>query len=82
MFTYAVFILKAEATCRKDGGHGRKRPRSEPIGVKRDCLGKQSLFIVRTIRNTQIHPVGRELSSCLIENTLYLRYRAHPVNAV
>jgi hypothetical protein len=23
------------------------------------CLGKQSLFIVRTIHNTQIHSVGR-----------------------
>jgi hypothetical protein len=45
-------------------------------------LGKQSLFIVRTIWNTQIHSVGRKLSSYLTGNTLRLRYKAQPVNAV
>jgi hypothetical protein len=43
------------------------------------CLGKQSLFIVRTERNTQIHSVG---SPYLTGHTLHLRYRAQPVNAV
>jgi hypothetical protein len=27
------------------------------------CMGKQSLFIVRTIRNTQVHSVGRIYSN-------------------
>jgi hypothetical protein len=45
-------------------------------------FGKQSLFIVRTIRNTQIHSVGRKLSPSLTGNTLRLRYEAQPVNVV
>jgi hypothetical protein len=45
-------------------------------------LREQSLFIVRTIRNTQIRSVGRKLSPCLTGDTLHLRYKAQPVNAV
>jgi hypothetical protein len=45
-------------------------------------LGKQSLFIVRTIQNTQIHCVGRMQSLYLTGNTLRLHYKAEPVNAV
>jgi hypothetical protein len=41
--------------------------------------GKQSLFAVRTVRNTQIHCVG---SLYLTGNTSSLHYRAQPVNAV
>jgi hypothetical protein len=42
-------------------------------------MGKQTLFAVRTIRNTQIHCVG---SPYLTGNTSRLRYRVQPVNAV
>jgi hypothetical protein len=42
-------------------------------------LWKQSLFIVRTIRNTQIHCAS---SPYLTGNTLRLRYGAQSVNAV
>jgi hypothetical protein len=42
-------------------------------------MEKHPLFIVRTIRNTQIHCVG---SSYLTGNTLSLRYRAQQVNAI
>jgi hypothetical protein len=45
------------------------------------CSGKQSLFIVRATRNTQIHSVGRKLSPYLTGNTLRVRYKAQPVNA-
>jgi hypothetical protein len=46
------------------------------------CLGKPSLFMVRTIWNTQIHFVGRMYSLYLTGNTLRLHYIAQPVNAV
>jgi hypothetical protein len=39
----------------------------------------ETVIAVRTVRNTQIHCVG---SPYLTENTLRLRYRAQPVNAV
>jgi hypothetical protein len=35
------------------------------------CLGKQSLFIVRTIRNTQIHSVGRMQSFSMVNKMVY-----------
>jgi hypothetical protein len=34
------------------------------------CLGKQSLFIVRTIRNTQIHCVGRMQSFSMLKQVV------------
>jgi hypothetical protein len=34
------------------------------------CLGKQSLFIVRTIRNTQIHCVGRMQSVLMLKHVV------------
>jgi hypothetical protein len=34
-------------------------------------LGKQSLFIVRTIRNTQIHCVGRMQSFSVLKQVVY-----------
>jgi hypothetical protein len=37
---------------------------------------------VRTIRNTQIHSVGRKLSPCLTGNTLRLRYKDQSGKAV
>jgi hypothetical protein len=42
-------------------------------------FGETPLFIVRTVRNTQIHSVG---SQYLTGNTLILRYRTQPINAV
>jgi hypothetical protein len=45
-------------------------------------LGKESLFVVRTIRNTMIHCVGRMKSLYITVNTLDLRYKPQPVNAV
>jgi hypothetical protein len=42
------------------------------------CFGKQSLFIVETIGNTQIHYMGNQY---LAENTLHLCYRAQAINA-
>jgi hypothetical protein len=42
-------------------------------------MGKQSLFVVRTVRNTQMHCVG---SPYLTGNTSRFRYRVQPVNAV
>jgi hypothetical protein len=34
-------------------------------------LGKQSLFIVRTIRNTQIHCAGRMQSSSVLKQVVH-----------
>jgi hypothetical protein len=54
-------------------------------------LNEKSLFIVRTIRNTQIHCAGRmqydlyiyiyKSSPYFTRNTLHLRYKAQPLNA-
>jgi hypothetical protein len=44
------------------------------------CLGKESLFIVRTIRNTQMHCVGKMQSAYLTGRTLRLHYKSQPVN--
>jgi hypothetical protein len=41
-----------------------------------------TLFIVRTIENTQIHSVGRKFSPYLTGNTLRLHSKAQPLNAV
>jgi hypothetical protein len=35
-------------------------------------LGKQSLFIVRTIRNTQIHCVGRMQSFGMLKQVVHI----------
>jgi hypothetical protein len=54
-------------------------PLQSPTG--KWCLGKQLLFIVRTIRNTQIYCVGRMQSLYHTGNPLLLQYKAQPVNA-
>jgi hypothetical protein len=38
----------------------------------RRCLGKESLFIVRTIWNTQIHPVGRMQSFSVLKQVVLI----------
>jgi hypothetical protein len=45
------------------------------------CLGKQSLFIVRTIRNTQIHSGGRMQSSAIYTNPVRTSQETHHVSA-
>jgi hypothetical protein len=45
-------------------------PLQSPTGYC--CLGKQSLFIVRTIRNTQIHSVDRLQSSLFVKQVVYV----------
>jgi hypothetical protein len=45
-------------------------------------LGKQLLFIVGTIRNTQIHCVGRMQSPYLTGNTLRHLYKVQTVNTI
>jgi hypothetical protein len=44
-------------------------------------LGKQSLFIVRTITDTQIHCVGRIQSSVLYTNPVHTSQETHYVTA-
>jgi hypothetical protein len=57
----------------------RLRYKSQPVNA---VLGKQSLFILRTIWNTQTHSVGWMQRLYLTGNILRLRNHAQPVNAV
>jgi hypothetical protein len=45
-------------------------PLQSPTG--KCCLGKQSLFIVRTIRNTQIHCLGQSAEFCVLSFTVLM----------
>jgi hypothetical protein len=50
------------------------------IQTGQSCLGALSLFILRSIRNTQIHCVCRMQRLYLTGNTIRLQYKFKPVN--
>jgi hypothetical protein len=58
---------------------GTKENHGKPWSSWPVSVGKQSLFAVRTVRNTQIHCGG---STYPTGNTSHLHYSAQPVNAV